>query len=95
MSYASEQAILNTQFNAAMLACSAEEARAAPHVLMRPELFADGTAWCALYGENLAVGVSGFGETPAAAMAAFDKEWREQRTPTAARLARTQSDQGR
>lgn len=92
MSYASEQGVLNGQWNAAELACQAEIARQAPHVLMRPALFADGTAWCALYGENLQVGVSGFGDTPAEAMAAFDKAWREQRTPAAMIAALSPTD---
>lgn len=55
----------------------------APHVLYKPTLTADGTMWCALFGENLQDGVAGFGETPAAAMAEFDKAWRECKTPAA------------
>jgi hypothetical protein len=43
-----------------------------PSVLFRPTLSRDGDQWCALYGENLAEGVAGFGETPAKAMWAFD-----------------------
>ena len=58
-----------------------------PSVLYRPHLSADGTMWCALYGDNLQEGVAGFGETPAAAMAAFDTAWLSERTPTATRLA--------
>lgn len=50
-----------------------------PSVLFRPALSIDGTKWCALYGSNLQDGVVGFGDTPAAAMADFDKHWREQR----------------
>lgn len=46
-----------------------------PSAIFRPSLAPDGDQWCALYGENLAVGVSGFGPTPEAAMAAFDAEW--------------------
>lgn len=49
-----------------------------PHVLMRPAVYPDGNMWCALYGENLQDGVCGFGETPAAAMADFDKNWHGQ-----------------
>ena len=44
-----------------------------PSVLFRPALSADGTQWCALLGENIQEGVAGFGDTPAAAMEAFDK----------------------
>jgi hypothetical protein len=78
MSYASEQAILNNQWNAALEANITETARRAPHVLMRPAIYPDGNMWCALYGVNLQEGVAGFGETPGAACADFDKNWREQ-----------------
>ena len=43
-----------------------------PCVVFRPALSRDGNMWCALLGENLQVGLAGFGETPAKAMAAFD-----------------------
>lgn len=85
---ASEQGVLNGQWNAAEAAFHAELARAAPHVLMRPRVFADGAAWCVLYGENIMEGVCGFGDTPAEACAAFDKAWLEGKTPRAAYLAR-------
>lgn len=54
---------------------AAQEAQR-PSVLYRPALSMDGDQWCALYGDNLQEGVCGFGETPAAAMEAFDNEWR-------------------
>lgn len=82
MSYASEQGVLNAQWNAATLACSAEEQRMRPCVLFRPAISIDGDQWCALYGENLQDGVAGFGDSPEAAMAAFDAAWR---TPLAAK----------
>ena len=46
-----------------------------PSVVFKPKLFFDGGWWCALLGENLQVGVSGFGDSPADAMYAFDKAW--------------------
>ncbi len=52
-----------------------------PSVLYRPELSIDGNKWMALYGPDLAVGVAGFGDTPAQAMEAFDKAWAEERPP--------------
>jgi hypothetical protein len=52
---------------------------------MRPTLSADGTMWCALYGDNLQEGVAGFGETPEEAMLAFDLAWFTQKTPEAIR----------
>lgn len=50
-----------------------------PSVVFKPRLYPDGKSWCALYGENLHDGVAGFGDTPAAAMFDFDKNWREQK----------------
>jgi hypothetical protein len=54
-------------------------AQRAPHVLMRPAIFPDGNAWCALYGEDLQQGVAGFGDTPEAAAADFDRNWSAQK----------------
>ncbi len=62
-----------------------------PSVLYRPALSADGNMWCALLGDNLQEGVAGFGETPDAAMRAFDKAFAEERTPTATRLAKAEA----
>jgi hypothetical protein len=50
---------------------------ARPSVQYRPALAPDGNQWCALYGTNLMEGVSGFGDSPADAMADFDKNWNE------------------
>jgi hypothetical protein len=63
----------------ARLADLLAEAITAPHVLMRPGIARDGNKWSALYGDNLMDGVCGFGDTPAEAMADFDRSWREQR----------------
>lgn len=46
-----------------------------PHAIYRPQIFQDGNAWCALLGRDIAVGVVGWGDTPAEAMAAFDVAW--------------------
>lgn len=46
-----------------------------PSVIYRPSLKIDGNKWCALYGESLEEGIAGFGDTPAEAMAEFDKAW--------------------
>lgn len=62
-----------------------------PSVLFRPMLAADGTSWMALLGDDLQSGVAGFGDTPAAAMAAFDQAFWKERTP-AARLTATTSN---
>jgi hypothetical protein len=54
-----------------------------PSTIYRPALMADGTKWCALYGPDLQVGVAGFGDTPAEAMADFDRAWVGALTPKA------------
>jgi hypothetical protein len=64
-----------------------------PAVLFRPSVYADGGQWCALYGDDIQIGVSGFGETPEAAMADFDKNWHAQRTPDAVRAAKVDNAQ--
>lgn len=39
---------------------------------LKPRLTRDGNAWCALHGADLMEGISGFGPTPALALAAFE-----------------------
>ncbi len=46
-----------------------------PFVTLRPKMFIDGNQWCALYGDNLQDGVTGFGDTPAKAATDFDVNW--------------------
>lgn len=75
-SYANEQ-----WAHAAIEAMTTATAQRDPHVLMRPRVFPDGNAWCALYGENVQEGVAGFGATPALACADFDRNWMNQRLP--------------
>jgi hypothetical protein len=65
-----------------------QHAVTAPHVLLRPRVFPDGDMWCALLGDDLQIGVSGFGKTPQEACAAFDEAWRNGRTPAAMIAAR-------
>ena len=40
--------------------------------VLKPKLTKDGDMWCALLGDNLQEGVSGFGKTPADALFAFE-----------------------
>lgn len=76
-----------------IIRCAAQEFSCAgaemqrPSVLFRPGLSMDGDQWCALYGDNLQDGVAGFGDTPEAAMRAFDRAWLNDKTPLAARGA--------
>jgi len=48
-----------------------------PSILYRPSLSLDGDKWIALYGENIQEGVVGIGDSPIAAMHAFDLAWCE------------------
>jgi hypothetical protein len=73
-----EQFVQNTFFNAAQCIEIAAVEWGSPHAVMRPQIFPDGTQWCALYGEDLQSGVAGFGATPGDAAADFDKNWRHQ-----------------
>lgn len=72
---ASDEAVRNAQFNAALEAQNTEQLRQRPHVIMRPRIFPDGNMWCALYGADLQMGVAGFGKSPAEACEAFDVAW--------------------
>ena len=73
--YATEQSVLNTQWNAALQADINERAKGTPAAVYRPKIYIDGDAWCALYGENLQDGVAGFGSSPEKAMLAFNEAW--------------------
>lgn len=46
-----------------------------PSVLYRPILSRDGNKWCVLYGDNIAEGCCGFGDSPEEAMKDFNKNW--------------------
>jgi hypothetical protein len=41
---------------------------------LKPRLLIDGNQWCCMYGDNLQDGVAGFGDSPHAAIMAFNKE---------------------
>lgn len=53
-----------------------------PCVVFKARIFPDGDQWCALFGENIQMGVCGFGETPYKAQLDFDKNWFNQKIPT-------------
>lgn len=80
------RAILQQEF------CIAAGEMARPSAVYKPTLMADGDMWCALLGENLQVGVAGFGKTVAEAMTAFDQAFYKEHTPAAIRQACIQSD---
>lgn len=62
-----------------------------PSVLFRPSLSPDGNKWCALFGDDLVVGVAGFGDTPEEAMREFDRAWWALKPPVIARAEREPS----
>ena len=43
--------------------------------MLKPSLQQDGNQWCVLYGENLQVGIAGFGDSPQLAILDWNKEW--------------------
>ena len=46
-----------------------------PSYLIKPRSFRDGDQWCALLGDNIQQGVTGFGVSTELAYASFDTEW--------------------
>jgi hypothetical protein len=74
-------AIAHEAFCAGQAWQQAASAYERPSVVWKPRLTRDGDQWCALFGENLHEGVAGFGDSPDAAMWAFDQAWREKITP--------------
>jgi len=65
---------------------------ARPSVVFRPSITADGDMWCVLLGDNLQVGISGFGKTPTEAFAAFDQAFWKGETPAAIRARAAQTE---
>lgn len=43
--------------------------------MMKPTLTKDGNQWCVLYGDNLQVGIAGFGGSPYEAILDWNKQW--------------------
>lgn len=64
---------MNNQVDQAPQEAIAQHLR--PSVIWQPKLTIDGNQWCALYGQDLLNGVSGFGSTPESAMLDFDAAW--------------------
>lgn len=64
---------------------------ASPSAIYRPKVFIDGNQWCALYGEDLMSGVAGFGDTPADAVADFNRQWLTGKAPPRAALTASQA----
>lgn len=75
------QAVAYQFQDAGYAARCAAEFSGTPFVVLRPRLFPDGDQWCALLGDNIQVGVVGFGDTPSQAANDFDNAWWHARTP--------------
>lgn len=73
--------------------CIAAGEMARPSVVYKPTLMADGDMWCVLLGENLQIGVAGFGKTVAEAMTNFDQAFYKEHTPDAIRQERIDNGQ--
>ncbi len=43
--------------------------------LLKPTIQRDGNQWCVLYGEDLMVGIAGFGDTPYKAVQDWNYQW--------------------
>lgn len=51
--------------------------------LLKPQIIQDGDQWCVLFGENLQVGIAGFGKTPFEAIVEFNMAFhKEAKTKT-------------
>ena len=46
--------------------------------MLKPKICKDGDQWCCLYGENLQVGITGFGDTPYKAILDWNSNWHKQ-----------------
>ena len=45
--------------------------------MLKPSIQKDGNQWCVLYGEDLQVGIAGFGDSPHLAILDFNAQWYE------------------
>ena len=43
--------------------------------MLKPSIQRDGNQWCVLYGEDLQVGIAGFGDSPHLAIMDFNAQW--------------------
>lgn len=43
--------------------------------MLKPSLTREGNQWCVLYGEDLQVGIAGFGDSPHLAIMDFTRQW--------------------
>lgn len=46
--------------------------------MLKPTLLQDGDEWCCLFGDNLQVGIVGYGKTPHKAVMAWNAAWHEE-----------------
>jgi hypothetical protein len=43
--------------------------------MLKPSIQRDGNQWCVLYGDDLQVGIAGFGDSPYLAIMDFNSQW--------------------
>lgn len=43
--------------------------------MLKPSIQRDGNQWCVLHGEDLQVGIAGFGDSPHLAILDFNAQW--------------------
>ncbi len=43
--------------------------------MLKPTLARDGKQWCVLYGDDLQVGIAGFGDSPYEAILDWNRQW--------------------
>ena len=43
--------------------------------ILKPKIYLDGNQWCVLHGENIMIGIAGFGDTPYLAILDFNKQF--------------------
>ena len=46
--------------------------------MLKPKLYKDGNQWCCLYGDDLQVGITGFGDTPHKAILDWNANWHKE-----------------
>ena len=46
--------------------------------IIKPKLYKDGDSWCCLFGDDINVGICGFGDTPYLAILDWNRAWNNQ-----------------
>lgn len=76
------QSVLNVEYQTALTNNEAAERRWRWASVLNLTPFPDGNQWCVLWGQDLQVGIAGFGPSPEAAINDFDNAMRTAKPPT-------------